>query len=212
MRLEPFSLRGQAVLLEPLTLDHVPQLVQAATADRSTFGFTAVPDTVDGMTAMVAGLLRDAEHDLVVPFVQRRPEGSDGEPGEVLGCTRYLNIAWWAGHDVPVEVEIGGTWLRTDAQRSAVNTEAKLLLLGHAFDVWHVHRVAICTDARNERSRNAIERLGATFEGVLRNHRAQMGHLTDAGRPRDTACYSIIDSEWPDIRTRLTGRLAGSRG
>ncbi len=207
MRVEPFSLRGDAVVLEPLSLDHVEALVRAATADRSTFGWTAVPDTAEAMDAMVTGLLHDAAADQVVPFVQR-----DAVDGRVLGCTRYLNLMWWAGIAAPVEVEIGGTWLRTDAERSAVNTEAKLLLLGHAFDVWHVHRVAICTDARNDRSRAAIERLGATFEGVLRNHRAQMGHLAEPGRPRQTACYSIIDSEWSGIRDRLHERVESSRG
>ena len=211
MRLEPFSLRGQAVLLDPLSADHVAALTEAARADRSTFGWTGVPDTVEGMAAMVDGLLSDADHDLVVPFVQRRAGTGDGA-GQVLGATRYLNVVWAPGRDTPAEVEIGGTWLRTDAQRSAVNTEAKLLLLGHAFDVWHVHRVAICTDARNERSRAAIERLGATFEGVLRNHRLQMGHLADAGRPRHTACYSIIDDEWAEVRARLTERLGRRHG
>jgi N-acetyltransferase len=212
MRLEPFSLRGNAVLLEPLSLAHVDDLVAAATADRSTFGWTGVPDTADAMTAMVDGLLHDAERDLVVPFVQRRSPSADDSPGQVLGCTRFLNVVWSPGRDAPAEVEIGGTWLRADAQRSAVNTEAKLLLLGHAFDVWHVHRVAICTDARNDRSRAAIERLGATFEGVLRNHRLQMGHLAEPGQPRNTACYSIIDTEWPDIRTRLTERSETAHG
>lgn len=207
MRLEPFTLRGDAVVLEPLSLAHVDDLVVAATADRSTFGWTAVPETADAMAAMVSGLLADAANDQAVPFVQRR--ASDGQ---VLGGTRFLNVLWWAGRDTPVEVEIGGTWLRTDAQRSAVNTEAKLLLLGQAFEQWQVHRVAICTDARNERSRAAIERLGATLEGVLRNHRMQMGHLADAGQPRNTACYSIIDTEWPDIRTRLAEQLAARRG
>jgi RimJ/RimL family protein N-acetyltransferase len=122
-----------------------------------------------------------------------------------------MNVLWWPGRDTPAEVEIGGTWLATDAQRTPLNTEAKLLLLSRAFDDWHVFRVAVMTDERNERSRAAIERLGAVFEGVLRNHRPSTGFLGHPGRPRDTAAYSIIQSEWPDVRHRLQARLGGGR-
>ncbi len=201
MRLEPFALRGRHVLLEPLERHHAGDLLAAA-ADRSTFGFTLVPSDLGSMTAYVDGLLGDAAHDAAVPFVQRRVAD-----GAVVGCTRFLNIVWWSGRDTPVEVEIGGTWLSTDAQRSAVNSEAKLLLLGHAFDVWDVARVAICTDARNERSRRAIERLGATFEGVLRNHRPAAGAESVPGTSRDTAAYSVIPAEWPTLRDRLRSSL-----
>ena len=88
-----------------------------------------------------------------------------------------------------------------------MNTEAKLLLLTHAFDVWQVWRVALCTDVRNERSRRAIERIGATFEGVLRSHRPAAGDLGGSG-PRDSALYSIVAEEWPDVAARLRERLA----
>ena len=91
-----------------------------------------------------------------------------------------MNLVWWPGREAPVEVEVGGTWLAAAAQRTPINTEAKVLLLRHAFEVWQVGRVAICTDARNDRSRNAIERIGATFEGVLRRHRPATGHLSTA--------------------------------
>ena len=201
MRLEPFALRGTHVLLEPLDQRHAADLLIAA-ADRSTFGHTLVPHDPDEATTYIDGLLRDAAADAAVPFVQRRVAD-----GVVVGCTRFLNLVWWAGRDTPVEVEIGGTWLATDAQRSAINSDAKLLLLGHAFDVWRVERVAICTDARNERSRRAIERLGATFEGVLRNHRAAAGSESVRGTARDTAAYSVIPAEWPAIRERLTASL-----
>ena len=106
----------------------------------------------------------------------------------------------------PDEVEIGGTWLAASAQRSAINTEAKLLMLSHAFEVWQVNRVALATDARNERSRAAIERIGATFEGVLRRHRWSFAP-GESGQPRDTAIFSIVPSEWPDVKARLTARL-----
>jgi RimJ/RimL family protein N-acetyltransferase len=201
MRLEPFSLRGDAVTLEPLEPGHAAPLLAAADEDRSSFGYTQVPADLAEMSAYIEGLRRDAARDLVVPFVQRRAADR-----AFVGCTRFMNLAWWPDRDLPVEVEIGGTWLSAHAQRSGVNTDAKLLMLRHAFDVWLVHRVAICTDARNMGSRRAIERLGATLEGVLRNHRAAMGHATTAGMPRDTAAYSIIASEWPLVRERLEAR------
>ena len=201
MRLEPFTLTGVAVRLEPLTVEHARALLRAADVDRSSYGYTPVPSDLPSMQRYIEGLLDDASKDLVVPFAQVRM----GD-GAVVGCTRYLNIMWWAGHQLPVEVEIGGTWLGATAQRGPVNTEAKLILLTHAFETWGVHRVAICTDALNERSRRAIERIGATFEGILRRHRASFGHATVAGTPRDTAVYSIIAEEWPDIREQLRRR------
>ncbi len=204
MRLEAFTLSGTHVRLEPLDPTHADDLVAAANRDRSTYGFTAVPHDLDSMRSYIEGLLADAERNTAVPFAQRRTE-----MGDLVGCTRFMNVVWWPDRDTPSEVEIGGTWLTADAQRSPVNTEAKLLLLGQAFERWGVHRVAICTDARNERSRTAIERLGATFEGVIRNHRPSAGHLTETGGPRDTASYSIIPDEWPAIRARLQERLHG---
>jgi len=202
MRLEPTTLSGTHVQLEPLQLEHAAELVVAGNRDRSTYGFTPVPADVPAMEQYIAGLLADAERNTVLPFVQRRlPDG------DLVGCTRYLNIQWYPNRAAPAEVEVGGTWLAGDAQRTPLNSEAKLLLLTHAFEVWEVFRVAICTDARNERSRAAIERLGATFEGILRSHRMNSGHLTEPGLPRDTAAYSIVAAEWPTIRTRLKERL-----
>ena len=203
MRLEPFTLAGRHVVLEPLHHDHAPELLGAADRDRSTYGYTAVPDDLPSMEAYIDGLLADAQRDTVVPFVQRRT--ADDSP---VGCTRYLNIQWWPGRATPAEVEVGGTWLASDAQRSAINTEAKLLLLTHAFEQWDVFRVAICTDALNERSRRAIERLGATFEGILRSHRPNAGFLTRGGLARDTAAYSVVATEWPSVRARLESMVS----
>jgi RimJ/RimL family protein N-acetyltransferase len=202
MRLEPFTLAGRHVVLEPLARSHAPGLLRAAEVDRSAYGYTPVPADLVSMEAYIDWLLDDAQRDVVVPFAQRRVAD-----GELVGCTRYLNVTWWPDRDLPVEVEIGGTWLGAAAQRTPINTEAKLLLLAHAFESWQVHRVAVCTDALNERSRRAIERIGATFEGVLRRHRASTGHATVPGTPRDTAVYSIIVEEWPDVRTHLQERL-----
>jgi N-acetyltransferase len=202
MRLEPFALEGRHVRLEPLQLGHAAALVAAADRDRSSFGYTPVPADVPAMERFIGGLLSDAQRDTAVPFVQRRLADD-----ELVGTTRFLNMLWWPNRDTPAEVEIGGTWLAADAQRSAINTEAKLLLLTQAFDVFGVFRVAIATDERNERSRAAIERLGARFEGILRNHRPNAGRLTEPGRPRNTAMHSIIDTEWPAVRTGLKERL-----
>ena len=202
MRLEPFRLTGTHVILEPLQRDHASALLAAADRDRSTYGYTPVPDDLVAMEAYIDGLLADAERDAVVPFAQVRT--GDGAP---VGCTRYLNVQWWAGRALPAEVEIGGTWLATDAQRTPLNTEAKLLLMRHAFEEWDVFRVAICTDTLNERSRRAIERLGATFEGILRSHRPNTGFLTRPGLARDTAAYSVIATEWPQVRSRLESFL-----
>jgi len=114
-----------------------------------------------------------------------------------------MDIDYWEGSPVPSVLEIGGTWLTASAQRTGVNTEAKLLMLRHAFDTWDAERITFKTDARNARSRAAIERVGAQFEGIRRVHlRASDGGV------RDTAYYSIIRAEWPDVRTGLEARLA----
>lgn len=192
-------LAGRHVVLEPMELRHVDEIAAAGTGDRSTFDWTAVPDGPDEAAAYVQWLLADAAAGSVAPFVQRRVVDAT-----VVGCTRFMNPAWPLGREFPDEVEVGGTWLHAAAQRSGVNTEAKLLLLGYAFDVWEVERVAICTDARNERSRRAIERLGAEFEGVLRRHRRSAA----TGRLRDTAVYAVVAPDWPTVRGRLESRLA----
>ena len=119
-----------------------------------------------------------------------------------MGCTRYLEIRRWRGRPDPDEVEIGGTWLAADVQRSALNTEAKLLLLTHAFESLRCERVELKTDALNVGSRRAILRLGATEEGTLRHHM-----ITDAGRVRDTVYFSILAAEWPRVRAGLLARL-----
>jgi len=198
-------------VLRPLAVGHVDALVAAANADRTTFGLTLVPDSRETMLSYVTGLLADHDAGRAVPFVQ-----CDARDGSILGCTRFMDIRYWygrrdaAGSAVPDEVEIGGTWLASSAQRTAVNTEAKLMLLRHAFEVWQVHRVAICTDERNVQSRRAIERIGATFEGILRSHRPSTA-VGESGTLRNTAAYSIIRSEWPGVEAGLATRL-GYRG
>jgi len=211
MKLPAPTLTGRHVQLEQLRIEHVDELVAVANEDRSTYTWTAVPPTVTEMTAYVGGLLTDQERGEVVPFVQRR-----AADGALVGCTRYLRLERWGNRtsvvgagesspSLPAELEIGGTWLAASAQRTPINTEAKLLLLGNAFDEWHVERVAICTDVRNTRSRIAIERIGATFEGVLRRHR---GSYVPGEGARDSAMYSVIADEWPAVRAGLVERLS----
>jgi len=200
-RLEVDRLAGRHVILEPMRSDHVDELAAATGGDRSTFAYTRVPDGLDETADYVDWLLRDAADGAVGPFVQRRV--SDGR---LVGCTRYLHPDWPLDREVPDEVEVGGTWLCADAQRSAINTEAKLLLFTYAFERWAVQRVAICTDARNLRSRAAIERLGAAFEGVLRRHRAST-HEGDGQRLRDSAMYAVTVDDWPTVRRQLLGLL-----
>ena len=199
---EPITLTGDHVQLEPLSLDPVHQLVVAANEDRSTYGWTPVPETAGAMTSYVSALLADAEAGKVIPFAQRRISDR-----RVIGCTRFLEIRYWTGRDLPDEVEIGGTWLAASAQRTAINSEAKLLLMTLAFETWDVRRLAICTDARNMQSRNAIERVGATLEGILRKHRAS-AVAGEIGQPRDTAMHSILDDEWPAVKAKLLDRLS----
>jgi len=200
--IEPFSLGDRYVELVPLEVSHATELADAAVGDRSTYDFTDVPDGAAAMETYISRLLAARDRGEAVPFAQRRLAD-----GRLVGCTRYLELRHWRGRPQPDEVEIGGTWLAADAQRTPINTEAKLLLLTHAFETWGAWRVALCTDARNRRSWEAIERIGARHEGVLRNHRTS--HMrTEAGRPRDSALFAITETDWPEVRERLTGMLA----
>jgi N-acetyltransferase len=204
------TLEGRVVRLEPLHADHAPGLAAAAAEARDTYGWTWVPDGEDAARTYVEEALAGREAGHMLPFATVRLDGPGG--GErVVGSTRFCTMQTWTWRPdhhpsqrdgVPDVVEIGYTWLAASAQRTVVNTEAKLLMLGHAFDVWRVHRVALVTDHRNERSRRAIERLGASLDGVLRAERPGAD-----GTVRDTAVYSIVAAEWPEVRAGLQGRL-----
>ena len=202
-RLDVGDLVGTHVALERLRADHVTGIAAAGAGDRSTFGWTGVPADEPAAREYVDGLLDEAERHRAAPFVQRRRSDR-----RIVGCTRFMSPLWPLGRAAPDEVEVGGTWLAADAQRTPINSEAKFLLLTHAFEVWGVRRVAICTDERNDRSRRAIERIGGTFEGVLRQHRPSTA-AGERGLLRNTAVYSIVDSEWPAIRDRLRPGAAG---
>jgi RimJ/RimL family protein N-acetyltransferase len=199
---ERVVLHGARVVLQPLDPTDVAALHAAASEDRATYAFTTVPATEAAMRDYVAEALAEEAAGRALPFAI-----IDRATGRVVGSTRFLDIQYWPGGPprVPTVVEIGGTWLASSAQRTSINTECKVLLLTHAFDTWHVHRVCLKTDVRNERSRRAIERLGASYEGVRRAHKP----ATDGGI-RDSAYYSITAPEWPDVRAALQARLAGA--
>lgn len=200
--LRPVVLEGRHVRLEPLGVGHARDLLAAASGPRETYGFTTVPADEPSMVGYIEAALRDQQARRALPFATVAKA-----TGRVVGSTRFLNVEFWPwppgnanqrGEDVPDVVEIGATWLAADAQRTPINTEAKLLMLTHAFETWRVHRVSFMTDARNERSRRAILRLGARFDGVLRAARPASG-----GGIRDTAAFSILEDEWPAVKTQL---------
>ena len=205
--IQPLTLEGRFVRLEPLELSHVPALVLAASEQRETYGWTFVPDGVRAMTVYVEAAIGLRSQRLAIPFAT-----VDRATDRLLGSTRFANfehIEWppatpaQRGIEYPDGVEIGWTWLAASAQRTPVNTEAKYLMLAHAFETWHVHVVRLKTDRRNERSRAAIQRIGAKLDGIIRADRA-----ANDGALRDTAFYSLVEAEWPGAKAALEARLA----
>ena len=206
----PFTLQGTHVRLEPLGPEHVDGLLVAATGDRTRFGFTYVPDDRPAVVAYVASARARAEAGDQIPFATV----SLGL-GRVVGATRFYELEPWDWEGIspgavpvprtgPVDrAGIGYTWLDPAVHRTPVNTEAKLLMLDHAFGVWGARAVRLQTDARNERSRAAIARLGCSLDGVLRADRPAAD-----GSVRDSAVFSMLAEEWPDARARLVARLS----
>ena len=204
----PVVLGGQVVRLVPLQSSHLDALLDAANASpEESFPFTWVPRDRHGMAAWIEEALGLCAAGRAVPFATL-----DASTDRVLGSTRFGNVERWSWPDGRARrpaggadaVEIGWTWLTRAAQRTGANTEAKWLMLRHAFEVWEVHRVQLKTDVRNLRSRAAIERIGARLEGILRSHMP----ASDGG-VRDTAMHSITAGEWPEVRERLREKLRG---
>ncbi len=196
-------LQGNLVRLEPLSLIHSTELADAADADRSTFGHTWVPDRAN-IDHYISRQLEHAQSGKLTPLAQIRLADD-----RAVGCTAYWDPRPWPGRpDEPCAVEIGWTWLASSAQGTGINVEAKLLLLRHAFAMLGVARVDLKTDVRNNRSRKAIEGLGATFEGILRKWSPSWVPGEEGGL-RDSAMYSFIDAEWPDREHHLQRRLNG---
>jgi N-acetyltransferase len=194
-------LQGTHVRLEPLELRHVDGLVAASAGDAELYKWSPVPQSRQEAVAYVEAALAWRDSATAVSFAVVRTEGE-----KVIGSTRFFNLEYWAwppghpmhGRSTPDACEIGYTWYARDAIRTAVNTECKLLLMTHAFERWKVLRVCLHTDVRNARSRAAIERIGGKFEGILRAHRMAADFI-----PRDSARYSIIAAEWPEVKQRL---------
>ncbi len=201
MSMQSPVLEGKHVRLEPLELRHVSGLVAAAGSDAELYQWSPVPRGQNEATTYINTALSWRDAGTAVPFAIVRLAD-----GMVLGSTRFWNIENWAwpkghpshGRGVPDACEIGYTWFARSAIRTAANTESKLLMLTYAFEVWRVLRVCFHTDARNARSRAAIERIGGKFEGILRAHRMAADFI-----PRDSVRYSIVAAEWPAVKQRL---------
>jgi N-acetyltransferase len=203
LHFDQFELRGGGVVLRPLAAGDAEALASAAAESRDSYAFTHVPAGVAEAQAYISSALQARIAGQRFPFCIERD-------GRVIGSTSFCNYELWRWppgsglqrYDRPDVVEIGHTWLAASAQGTTVNTEAKLLMLGHAFERWEVHRVCLCTDARNERSRRAIARLGMHFEGIRRAHK-----VAADGTIRDSACFSMLLQDWPEARARLVQRL-----
>ena len=192
-------LEGSLVRLEPLAVRHAGDLAAAAEEDRGSYGHTLVPRGSEVGGYLDAQFARAAQG--LIPFAQvRRGDG------RAVGSTAYWDPRSWAGRDDLRAVEVGFTWLSASAQGSGINAEAKLLLMSHAFSVLRVVRVDFKTDARNERSRAAMAALPAQFEGIFRKHMLMPGIGV-----RDSAFYSVIDEDWPEVRANLRRRLGVAR-
>ena len=192
MRVEPVVLEGDRVRLEPMRRDHLDDLAEAGKHEELWRWTSNKATTRDTMSEYMEAALAGAADGNAVPFVT-----IDKPSATLVGSTRFGNI-----DPVNRRVEIGWTWISPTFQRTYVNSEAKYLMLRHAFDVWDCVRVELKTDVLNDKSRAAMLRLGAVEEGVLRRH-----ILTYTGRFRDSIYYSILDHEWPAVRARLEARL-----
>ena len=192
MAIGPVILKGNYVRLEPLTVEHTAGLADIG-LDEDLWKWIPTPvRTLEEMSAYVQTALREGASGSALPFAL-----IDKASGRIIGSTRYGNI-----DRVHHRVEIGWTWVARQWQRSAVNTEMKYLLLRHAFETLKCIRVELKTDSLNERSRAAILRIGAREEGTFRNHM-----ITASGRIRHTVYFSILDSDWLDVKTRLESKL-----
>ena len=192
MKIEPVVLEGRHVRLEPLTRAHHARLCEVGLAEELWRWIPSPVRNRDEMTAYLELALKEQANGVSLPFAQ-----IEKATGQVIGSTRYMNI-----EKTHHRLEIGCTWIGRSWQRSAVNTEAKYLLMRHAFETLGCMRVELKTDSLNEKSRAAILRIGAKEEGIFRNHM-----ITASGRIRHTVYFSVVDSEWPEVKARLEGKL-----
>ncbi len=201
MATQNLVLSGKHVRLEPLDHRHADGLAAASAVDTSLYQWSPIPQGKAEAISYVDTALAWQNAGTAVPFATVRVED-----GVVIGSTRFFNLERWAwppghprhGRDAADACEIGYTWLTRPAICTAANTEAKLLMLTHAFEVWDMLRVCFHTDVRNQRSRAALERIGGKFEGILRAHRMATDFIA-----RDSARFSIVAAEWPEVKQRL---------
>jgi N-acetyltransferase len=194
MKIEPINLEGNFVRLEPLSLNHLAQLCEVGLDSEL---WRIIPTQItnkNDMKQYIETALAEQKQGFALPFATIEKESN-----KVVGSTRFANISV-----KDKRAEIGWTWIAKNWQRTFVNTEAKLLMLTHAFETWKVNRIEFKTDFLNEQSRNAILRLGAIQEGIFRNH-----VVCDNGRIRDSVYFSIIDSEWQKVKENLEIKLVG---
>lgn len=196
MKIEPVILEGNYVRLEPMRVDHLPALCKVG-LEASLWELTAnIVQTEADLERYVRTALADQALGNALPFVT-----VDKDSNTIVGSTRFGNI-----DTSNRKVEIGWTWINPGWQRTAINTEAKLLMLTHAFETWKCIRVELKTDIRNERSQAAMLRIGCTQEGVMRYHM-----ITESGRYRDSVYFSIIEDEWLSVKERLIGKLEAAQ-
>lgn len=193
----PLTLEGSVVRLEPIRREHAEMFWEVAKNDLDDI-FRWIPyamKTPEDFQKVIARIFEEQERGESVAFAT-----VERSSGRVIGSTRFMNI-----DRANRRAEIGSTWIAPAWQRTAVNTEAKYLMLQQAFEVWGCIRVELKTDALNQKSRNAILRIGAREEGTLRRH-----VITWTGRVRDSVYFSILDGEWPQVKAKLEARLASS--
>ncbi len=206
MGIELVTFEGEHVRLEPLERSHAAALVEASAADTSLYKWSLVPVGRGAVERYIDTALKWRDAGTALPFATIRKSDD-----VVIGSTRFFGLERWAwpegsahyGKHVFDTGEIGYSWLTAPAVRTAANTEAKLLMLTHAFETWRMNSVSFCTDERNERSAAALKRIGAKLEGTLRAHRMAADFV-----PRNTLRFSVVASEWPEVKRRLEEKLA----
>jgi RimJ/RimL family protein N-acetyltransferase len=196
MNVEPITLEGKYVRLEPMRFDHLPAMCKVGLEPSLWEWTTALVRDEADMERYFRGALADQALGTALPFVT-----IERKTDTLVGSTRFGNI-----DTKNRRAEIGWTWINPEWQRTAINTEAKLLMLTQAFDVWKCIRVELKTDSNNKKSRAAMERIGCKEEGTLRNHM-----IRENGKYRDSVYFSIIETEWEQVRADLTARVNEAR-
>lgn len=192
MKIAPVVLEGKHVRLDPMRVDHLPALCEVGLATEMWKWTNNIVTKAADLERYVRAALADRDLGVALPFVT-----VDRASGKIVGSTRFGNIDRFNR-----KTEIGWTWVNPQWQRTSINSEAKLLMLTHAFETWKCIRVELKTDSNNKQSQKAIKRLGAVKEGTLRNHM-----ITESGRYRDSVFFSITDAEWESVKANLASKI-----